>query len=508
MDQLNGAAAAVQRAGVLARGLSQGRRSGCRLAALGGAACATDLRDVLASWPLPADVRTHPHGLAACVALQASPTKEAVAELGAHAFTMHELAALQLCEGAAALGWVHAHWPGLSRSLDELTGGLQPTDWQSVTGAELAAGARRLARERDRALAVPAVLGALPLRLESGSVSTWLRRRFGARLRVLGDALERLGDQVGEPIAVEGSEEAQGPTGRRPIADPDLSIDADGAGPGIPFPEWDEWAQAYRHDFTRVVEFRSTPRAPVGGGTPAARSLDGFFRLPIERRVRGRLADGADIDIDGVVDALVDARAGPAPSERLYRDRIFAERDVACLLLIDCSGSLAQAAQLEHELACADALVDAMDRTHERHAVLAFWSNGRHQVALNLLQDFGDRATRPSAAALRPTHHTRLGAAIRGATVRLVRESAARHVLLILTDGVPFDDGYEDEYARADVAKAVEEAERDGVVVAVLAVSRHDRPALHDRLAERMQHVGRLADLAPALGDLHARLVA
>jgi nitric oxide reductase NorD protein len=324
-------------------------------------------------------------------------------------------------------------------------------------------------------------------------------------MRVLGDALERLGDMVGEPIAVQGTGESPGPSGRLPLAgtEPEVALEAHG---GIPHPEWDEWAQAYREDFTRVIEFRG--RRGASGTARPAPELEGWFRTPLDRQWRGRLSDGSDVDIDAVVDSLVDSRVGYSACERLYRDRIHTQRDVACAVLIDSSGSLAQAALLAHEIECADALVDAMERTGERHAVFSFWSNGRNQVALNILHDFGETAVRPGSAELKPTHHTRLGAAIRGVIGRLLREQASRWVLLILTDGVPFDDGYEGEYACADVAKAVEEAEHNDVCVAVLCVSDAPTVPLQDRLREQVLRVERLSDLAPALGEVHERLAA
>src|SRR5207247_1852069 len=77
---------------------------------------------------------------------------------------------------------------------------------------------------------------------------------------------------------------------------------------------------------------------------------------------------------------------------------------------------------------------------------------------------------RPSSARLRPAHSTRLGAAIRHATTQLSREPASRHVLIVLTDGVPSDEGYDGIYAHADVAKAIEEGERARIATVILVV--------------------------------------
>jgi nitric oxide reductase NorD protein len=499
-----GAGAAVRRAGLLARGLSEGRRTGFRLASVDGTWW-TDLEDVVATWPLPAPALSHPRGLSACIALQSSPTKEAVATLDARDFSFRELAALQLCEGAAAVRWAHDRWPGLAPAIDELTGGLAGEPWEGASAQELAARARELAAEQRGTIRVPPVLGQLPLRWGGSSTYDLVRRKMGWRLRLLGEALERLGGRAGAPIPIEGADDA-GAIARLPIANPDAERDIEASRAGIPFPEWNEPAQSYLRDFTRVIEMprRRGDRSP----RRHAPELEGWFSQPLDRRWRSRLPDGSDVDIDGVVEDLVDVATGGQPSERLYRDRLRCERDVACAVLIDSSGSLGHEALLDHEVACADALVDAMEGAGERHGVFAFWSNGRHKVAIDVLRDFGELAGRPGTAALRPTGHTRLGAAIRAVTARLLAETAGRRVLLILTDGRPFDDGYEGDYACADVAKAVEEAERVEVAIAILAVGEESSAPLAERLGSQLHPVAELGDLAAALGDVHQRLVA
>lgn len=500
------AADAARCAAALARGLSAGRRSGCVLTTPQLGSFGTDLSDVFLAWPPPTPARRHERGLAACLAFQCSPTKEAVAELTWLAFSPREIAALQLVEGGAAFGWIAQTWPGLVGAIRHLAPGLEPEPWEGLTGPELAERARRLAHSRRGALDVPNILGELHVLGQPDSAFASMRKRLHGRLKFVGDALERLGARVGEPIAVEGEEE----TDDQPQGAPLNSGDADGskacAGGGIPFPEWNVTAAAYREDFTRIFESR------IGGAvsSTAQRSpeLEGWFSAPIDRRWGGRLPDGSDIDVDGVVESLTDRLTGHDACDRVYRERLRSERDVACAVLIDGSGSLAQAARLRHEIACADALVDAMAATGERHAVFSFWSNTRHHVSLQVLRDFGDATSGPSASAVRPAHHTRLGAALRAVTARLLREPAGRRVLLVLTDGIPFDDGYEGAYACADVAKAVEEAEMHHVAVALMCLSTPGATPLTDWLDDELHFVPRLRDLAPVLGDVHFRLAA
>jgi hypothetical protein len=500
------AADAARCAAALARGLSAGRRAGCVLTTPQLGSFGTDLRDVFVAWPPPTAARRHERGLAACLAFQCSPTKEAAAELTWLAFSPREIAALQLVEGAAAFGWIAQTWPGLVGAIRALAPDLDAEPWEGLTGAELAERARRLARSRRGALEVPDLLGDLHVLGQPDSGFTSMRKRLSGHLKIVGDALERIGGRVGEPIAVEGEDESGDPPHGAPLDGGEADGGKASAGGGIPFPEWNLTTQAYREDFTRIFESR------LGGdGSSSARrshELEGWFSAPIDRRWAGRLPEGGDIDVDGVVDALADRLTGHDASDRVYRERLRSERDVACAVLIDGSGSLAQAAQLRHEIACADALVDAMAAAGERHAVFSFWSNTRHHVSLQVLSDFGDATSCPSASVVRPAHHTRLGAALRAVTARLLREPAGRRVLLVLTDGLPFDDGYEGAYACADVAKAVEEAELHDIAVAIMCLSAPERTPLSDWLVDELHFVPRLRDLAPVLGDVHFRLAA
>jgi nitric oxide reductase activation protein len=318
-------------------------------------------------------------------------------------------------------------------------------------------------------------------------------------------------DALSIPVGGRGGEDAPD-CGAPQMLENDSGMTRGGAGTGIPYPEWDDVIGDYRRDFVTVHESHRRPRsAGRSRSTPVDRhDLEAFFAEPVDRCWSGRLSDGCDVDIDAVVDSRVDAFAGGAPSERLYRDRIRIDRDVACAILIDASGSLGQSDLLGHEIACADALVDAMTRSGEAFAVFAFSGDTRHHVAVDILHDFGDAgAFRPSDARLKPQGYTRLGAAMRHVTARLQRVQARRRVMLVLSDGVPCDEGYEGPYGYADVAKAVGEAEEADIALMILGVGESDGDAaIPPVVREKTRRVTRLDDLAPVLGDVHARLAA
>lgn len=501
MTPAEGPVAATRFGTAVVRGLSGRRRAACRLTLTGPAGFHTDLRDVWMPWPLPTEIAKHPGSLAGCLAMQASPTKDVVASLSARDFTPRLLAALQLCEGAAAVGWVADRWPGMLDDVVAVTG-VQPAPWEGVSSAELAERARALVRGTRGEIRVPVAFGFLPLTVDARG---WWRAAL-LRLMSTVPAIEAwLGRHVRLiliPSAGGAEHDGRSPEGRA------LSDGGDWASrpmdDAFPYPEWDEHAQGYRDDYVHVRE-RDVDRGSLAP-RPPRRDLDAWFSAPIDRRWSGRLRQGADIDIDAAVDALLDLKTGGTPSDHLYRDRVQVERDVAFGLLIDCSGSVGQDDLLQHELECADALVDAMDRAGEKHAVFGFSSNGRHAVTVDVVQDFDDAARRPTSARLRSQNYTRLGGALRHVTARVLDQSATRHSVLVLSDAVPFDEGYEGHYASADVAKAIEEAERLGVVVTVLGVGEPLGDAGLDLLNESVISIARVDDLARAIGDTHARL--
>ena len=64
---------------------------------------------------------------------------------------------------------------------------------------------------------------------------------------------------------------------------------------------------------------------------------------------RHRQPQGDDIDIDAAVEARVEVLAGSVPDEAVYIDSLRRRRDLSVLLLLDVSGSTAEAGTV-----CAD----------------------------------------------------------------------------------------------------------------------------------------------------------
>ncbi|MGB3523347.1 MAG: MorD protein, partial [Mycobacterium sp.] len=230
------------------------------------------------------------------------------------------------------------------------------------------------------------------------------------------------------------------------------------------------------------------------------------------RAMTNRLADGSDLDVDAYVSHRLDVLAGAAGEPRIFRELLPADRDVTVAVLLDASSSLGVhgGRLFGLELACADALSGAMTSARQRHGVFAFTGNTRHHVEVHCLKDFGDRNfVAPSGLGLRTGGYTRLGAPLRHLTSRLLAQSGERRLLLMIGDGLMSDEGYEGRYAWADVAHAVEEADRAGVCVYYVGVG----PVRVDPLAEvfgprRSQRIRRVAELPRVLAHVHRELTA
>ena len=72
---------------------------------------------------------------------------------------------------------------------------------------------------------------------------------------------------------------------------------------------------------------------------------------------------------------------------------------------------------------------------------------------------------------LEPGAYSRLGAAIRhGSSVLEGRGGTSRRLLVVLTDGLAYDHGYERDYGAADSRRALNEARRRGIGCVCLTV--------------------------------------
>ena len=243
-------------------------------------------------------------------------------------------------------------------------------------------------------------------------------------------------------------------------------------GRGTKYPEWDVHRRRYRQEWCTVQEVEPRPK----DSTPLAVS-DGYglrrplARLDMGRDRRHRQPQGDDIDIDAAIEARVEVMAGSAPDEAVYIDGLRRRRDLAVLLLLDISGSMAEPGATgqtvyEQQRVAAAALTVALHALGDRVALYAYHSQGRsavHLVPVKRFDDDLDTLVMRRLYGLVPGAYSRLGAAIRhGAAVLEDRGGTSRRLLVVLSDGLAYDHGYEPVYGAADARRALAEARRRG----------------------------------------------
>lgn len=256
--------------------------------------------------------------------------------------------------------------------------------------------------------------------------------------------------------------------------------DAFGKGVGIVYPEWNVHGHCYRPDWCTVVEID-----PPAEKQASVEWLEGYgLRKPLSRLGMGldrfhRQNQGDDIDIDAAIEAQVEIASGSLPDEAVYVESQRHRRDLSVLVLLDISGSVAQtgtggASVHELQRSVSAALITVLYEVGDRVALYAFHSQGRmavHLIPVKRFDDNLDSRVMNRLYSLQPGAYSRLGAAIRhGSTELILRGGTSRKLLVVLSDGLAYDHGYEPAYAAADVRQALGEARRDGVGCLCLSV--------------------------------------
>lgn len=284
---------------------------------------------------------------------------------------------------------------------------------------------------------------------------------------------------------------------------------------GALYPEWDAFGGRYRENWCRVVDYPITAPADVSTVRVARDAVlrRRLARVGLGPKVLRARADGDDVDIEATIDLFVDLRSGHSPPEHVYTERRRLARNLGVLILVDASGSATDAdgeglAVHDHQRRAAATLAVTLEELGDRVAVYGFRSQGRRAVHLLAVKTFGQRfgaAGRARLSQLQPFGYTRLGAGIRGAGEILKNQAGTPHrLLIVLSDGYPYDDGYEGRYARADTAKALEELRADGVACLCLSIGADGDADALDRVFGSAGHAGAatLSELSPRMDEL------
>lgn len=302
--------------------------------------------------------------------------------------------------------------------------------------------------------------------------------------------------------------------GRSTTEDIDVELHLDGPAIGRLYPEYDLQRGRYREDWCAVTAYDPRPaaheaRLPVTEDRRLRREL---ARLGLAHERHRRQEEGDTLDLGALIDFVVDRRSGVSGDPRVYELKRRTAHDLGVLVLLDTSGSTGEgdggSRVFDEQREVAARLTAAFDELGDRVATYGFQSWGRHRVEFLRVKGFDDpydHAAQRRLAALEPGGFTRLGAAIRHATYLLSSRAGASNTLLVVVgDGLPYDDGYEQNQAHEDCRRALQEAVVAGVGCACVSVRSATRAAVTESVWGNVPHrsLDHPSDLARHVGPL------
>ena len=349
------------------------------------------------------------------------------------------------------------------------------------------------------------------------------------------------------------------------------------------YAEWDYLERRYLKRWCRLFEEKLLPAAdPIGAADVESlrqtiRTWRPAVQLALERiRPRGlqrnrALPDGDELDLNAIVEARQDIRAGRSPDERFYSRKERVHRDVCAVFLVDLSAStddpihapihsqdepwvgqpgpppksisedsradlsdrwpgwdddpwdqevLPEAPKrkiIDLQREAMLVMAAALDAIGDAYGIYGFSGQGRDCVEIFVAKEPHQAFTNQTLgaiAAMKPKRSTRMGPAIRHATAKLIASGNAIKVLIVLSDGFPQDTDYgpdrgNHEYGVQDSARALIEARQKGVETFCVTVDRSGHDYLKRMCPDaRYLVIQAIDDLPGELSKVYAALTA
>nr|WP_321497132.1 nitric oxide reductase activation protein NorD [uncultured Methanolobus sp.] len=251
------------------------------------------------------------------------------------------------------------------------------------------------------------------------------------------------------------------------------------------YDEWDSTINDYRSEWSTVNEME-----PGGGNTAhykkalerygneiaLIRHTFGLMKPEAFHRLKGQ-NDGTEIDIDAYTESLITKRCGASPDEGMYIRWDKQERDVATLFLMDVSASTRKILGMDGRSILdveKDALIimsQALESIGDKYAIYAFSGKSKDNVEYFKIKEFDEKFSDDVAkrmSILASESNTRLGPAIRHSIKKLEKAGARTKMLVLLSDGEPYDrargeDSYQGDIAQEDTRMAISEGKNRGM---------------------------------------------
>ncbi len=276
------------------------------------------------------------------------------------------------------------------------------------------------------------------------------------------------------------------------------------------YDEWDRELADHRLGWCRVVEKRvkQGDRTFVDDTRERHKGIISSIRYQFQlmkpenlTRVTNEV-DGEEFDLNAVIDYVIDRRADGQQSERIYTKRLRRRRDVAVSFLLDQSSSTARTIGrhplqpytrpgrriIEIEKEGLVLMSEALEAVGDVYSINGFTSEGRRNVKFYVVKDFDEKyddAVKRRIGGINYQNNTRLGAAIRHASAKLAKQDARTRLLIVLSDGRPYDHDYGDaRYAREDTREALRQAKAEGITPFCITIDRESEAELRDLYGE------------------------
>jgi nitric oxide reductase activation protein len=256
------------------------------------------------------------------------------------------------------------------------------------------------------------------------------------------------------------------------------------------YDEWDHKIEDYRPAWCTLTEHRQTRTQEgfvaatfheFGGIVTQIRRNFQLMRPEALRKMRYQ-EDGDDLDTDGLVEYVVDRKARVAPTPRVYIKRDKRDRDVTTAFLVDMSSSTDRKIDgrkriIDIEKEALLLMCEALEAIRDEYAIYGFSGSGREDAQFYVVKELGERyddRVKGRIGGIYARQKTRMGPAIRHATRRLAAADSNVKLMILLTDGKPYDsDTYQDNaYAQEDTKMALREARREKIHLFCVTVDR------------------------------------
>ena len=256
------------------------------------------------------------------------------------------------------------------------------------------------------------------------------------------------------------------------------------------YDEWDHKIEDYRPAWCTLTEHRQTRTQEgfvaatfheFGGIVTQIRRNFQLMRPEALRKMRYQ-EDGDDLDTDGLVEYVVDRKARVSPTPRVYIKREKRDRDVTTAFVVDMSSSTDRKIDgrkriIDIEKEALLLMCEALEAIRDEYAIYGFSGSGREECEFYVVKELGERyddRVKARIGGIYARQKTRMGPAIRHAARRLAAADSNVKLMILLTDGKPYDsDTYQDNaYAQEDTKMALREARREKIHLFCVTVDR------------------------------------